>query len=163
MGSIESHFARQNVARLLSRYEFAYYKEDKCIEYFITDKTTNEQISYAIVFSLNRDSKDLHVSRFYPELYKQTESKYLSAACFYLLIHHFGNIYHFGKHYIISLDTLPATYKAFFSRLKDFDLRMKGLKYSKTAEVLGEYPLLKVDTSMIAKITTGIEEVPFRV
>ena len=163
MDSIESHFAEENVARLLSRYEFAYYKEDKCIEYFITDKTTSEQISYAIVFSLNRNSRDLHVCRFCPELYKQAESKYLSAACFYLLIHHFGNIYHLGKDYTISLDTLPATYKAFFSRLKDFDLQMKGLKYSKSAEVLGEYPLLNVDTSMIAKITTRNEEIPFHV
>ena len=79
------------------------------------------------------------------------------------MIHHFGNIYHFGKAYIISLDTLPATYKASFSRLKDFDLQMKGLKYSKTAEVLGEYPLPNVDTSMIAKITIGNEEMPFQV
>jgi hypothetical protein len=163
MASIESDFAKENVARLLSRYELAYYKEDKCIEYFIKDKTTNEQISYAIVFSLNRDSKDLHVSRFCPELYKQFESKYLSAACFYLLIHHFGNIYHLGKDYSISLDTLPATYKVFFSRLKDFDLRMKGLKFSKTAEVLGKYPLLNVDTSMIVKKTTGNKEIPFLV
>lgn len=163
MASIESHFAKDNVARLLSRYEFAYYKEDKCIEYFITDKTTNEQISYAIVFSLNRDSKDLHVSRFCPELYKQIESKYLSAACFYLLIHHFGNIYHLGKDYSISLETLPATYKAFFSRLKDFDLRMKGLKHSNTAEVLGEYPVINVDTSMIAQKPIENEEIPFRV
>ena len=163
MGSIESHFAKENVARLLSRYEFAYYKEDRCIEYFITDKTTNEEISYSIVFSLNRDSKDLHVSRFCPELSKQTESKYLSAACFYLLIHHFGNIFHLGEDYIISLDTLPSTYKAFFSRLKDFDLQMKGIKYSNTAEVFGYYPLLDVDTSMIARITTGNEKIPFRV
>lgn len=163
MASIESHFAKENVTRLLSRYELAYYKEDKCIEYFITDKTTNEQISYAIVFSLNRNSRELHVSRFCPELYKQVESKYLSAACFYLLIHHFGHIYHLSKDYSISLETLPATYRAFFSRLKDFDLRMKGVKYSKTAEVLGEYPLINVDTSMIAKKAIGNEVIPFRV
>ena len=163
MASIESDFAKKNVARLLSRYKLAYYKEDKCIEYIITDKTTHEQVSYAIVFSLNRDSKDLHVSRFCPELYKQIESKYISVACFYLLIHHFGNIFHLGKDYSISLDTFTATYKTFFSRLKDFDLRMKGLKGSKTAKVLGKYPVLNVDTSMIVKKTTGNEEIPFLV
>ena len=163
MASIESDFAKKNVARLLSRYDLSYYKEDKCIAYFITDKTTNEEISYAIVFSLNRDSKELHVSRFCPELYKQVASKYLSAACFYLLIHHFGNIYHLGKDYSISLDTLTATYNAFFSRLKDFTLRMKGLKCSKTTEVLGKYPVLNVDTSMIVNKTKGDEEIPFLV
>ena len=161
MASKESNFAKKNVARLLSRYDLSYYKEDKCISYFITDKTTNEEISYAIVFSLNRDSRELHVSRFCPELYKQVASKYLSAACFYLLIHHFGNIYHLGKDYSINLDTLTSTYNAFFSRLKDFTLRMKGPKCSKATEVLGKYPVLNVNTSMIVKKTKVDEEIPF--
>ena len=163
MASIQSPFVEENASRLLSRYVLSYYREDNCIEYFITDRNTNEQISYAIVFCLNRDSKKIHVSKFCPELYKQIEPKYLSAACFYLLIHHFASIYHLGADCTISLETRRATYKAFFSRLKDFNLRRRGLKCFDTAEVLGAYPSLDLDTSMIEKRTIGIGEVPFRV
>ncbi|NVM20196.1 MAG: hypothetical protein HWN68_00260 [Desulfobacterales bacterium] len=163
MASIESNFMKKNVPRLLSRYELSYYKEDDCIEYFITDKDSKEQISYAIVISLNRNSKEIHVSRFCPELSKQVESKYLSAACFYLLIHHFANTYHLGKDYSISLETRPVTYKEFFSLLKDFDLQLNGIKLCETAEVLGEYPAIDVETSMIGKKIISKKEMPFQV
>ncbi|MBW1739658.1 MAG: hypothetical protein JRJ42_00840 [Deltaproteobacteria bacterium] len=163
MASQESNFVKKNIPRLLRRYKLSYYKENDCIEYFITDNGTKEQISYAIIFSLNRHSKQINVSRFCPELYKQIESKYLSAACFYLLIHHFANIYHLSEEYSIFLQTRPATYKKFFSRLKDFDLRIKGLKLCETAEVRGEYLPLDVDTSMIDEKILGTEEIPFRV
>ncbi len=163
MASIESPFAKENVLRLLSRYELSYYREDNCIEYFIADKNTHEQISYAIIFSLNRDSKELHVSKFCPELYKQIDAKYLSAACFYILIHHFGNIYHLGKHYSITLETRRATYKAFFSRLKDFDLLTQGPTLFKTVAVIGDYPALDVNTSMIEKKSLQQGKIPFEV
>ncbi len=163
MASIESHFAKENVLLLLGRYELSYYQEDNCIEYFIADKNTHEQISYAIIFSLNRDSKELHISRFCPELYKQIDGKYLSAACFYILIHHFGNTYHLSKDYSITLETRPATYKAFFSRLRDFDLLNKGLSLCKAVSVMGEYPELDVNTSMIEKKSLQEGETPFEV
>jgi len=163
MASIESHFATENVPRLLSRYELSYYQEDNCIEYFIVDKNTHEQISYAIIFSLNRDSKELHVSRFCPELHKQIDAKYLSAACFYILIHHFGNIYHLSKDYSITLETRGATYKAFFSRLKDFDFLDQGLRLFKTAAIMGEYPEIDVNTSMIEKKSLQEGKTPFEV
>jgi hypothetical protein len=50
-------------------------------------------------------------------LFKQIDSKYLSAACFYLLTHHFGNVFHLDKTYNIFLETIPATYDRFFSKL----------------------------------------------
>jgi hypothetical protein len=142
---------KENVSRLLSRYELRYYQECDCIEYFITNKKTAEEISYSIVVSLNIHSNEIHVSRFCPELYTEIDSKYLSAACFYLLIHQFGDIYHLDDRYRISLETRPATYKRFFSRLKDFDLRNEGLKLCKTVAVVVEYPPLDINTSIIEK------------
>ena len=163
MTSIESQFVKKNVPRLLRRYEISYCKEDDCVEYFVTNKSTHEQISYALIFSLNRHSKEIHVSKFCPRLHKEERSKYLSAACFYLLIHHFGNIFHLGKGHSIGLETRRATYDAFFGQLKDFDLKNKGLRWEKNVSVLGEYPPIGLDTSMIQKETMGNEEVPFQV
>jgi hypothetical protein len=162
LASIESPFIKKNVRRLLGRYALSYIKEGNCIEYFITDKGTEKQISYSIVFSLDIHSKHIHISHFCPELFKQIDSRYLSAACFYLLIHHFGNVFHLDKTYGISLETIPATYDRFFSKLKDFDLRNGGFILCKTVAVVGEYPPLDINTSMIEKRSLPSEETPFQ-
>jgi len=144
-----SKFMQEKLPVLLRRYEISYCKEADCIEYFITDKSTHEQISYALVLSLNRFSKQINVGRFCPELYKQPNSKYLSAVCFYLLINHFAKIYHLSEGYGIYLETKPATYKKFFSMLKDFNLQVKRIILCKTAEVCDVYHQDNIDTSMI--------------
>jgi hypothetical protein len=140
---------QENIPELLRRYEISYCKEDDCVEYFITDKKTHEQISYALVLSLNRFAKQINVGRFCPELYKQPHCKYFSAACFYLLINHFAKIYHLAEGYGIYLQTKPATYKKFFSMLKDFNLQVKRIILCNTAEVCDVYHQDNIDTSMI--------------
>jgi hypothetical protein len=159
----ESEFMKRNVPRLLDRFDISYFKEENCIEYFITDKGTEAEISFMIVLSLDTISKEIHVSRFYPELYKQDNARYLSAACFYLVIHHFAHVYDLDDHYNISLDTLPATFEKFFSRLGDFDFHVEGIKLCKTAELLSKFIPLDVNTSMIKKKIIESQDVPFHV
>jgi hypothetical protein len=154
---------KKNVPRLLNRYRISYFQEDDCIEYFVTDKDSEEQISYALVLSLDRISKEIHVSRFYPELFKQKESQYLSAVCFYLLIHHFGHCYQVTPDYNISLDTRPATYENFFARLQDFHFRLRQLKLCQTAQILSDYEPLEIDTTMIRQRIGDHSEIPFLV
>jgi len=127
MTSPESIFAKEKILLLLNRYALSYYKEDNCVEYFITDKDTGEQISYAVTFSLNTYSNRIHVGKFWPELYKQIDSKYLSAACFYLLIHHFAHIYHLPYEYRLCLETRPATNKFFFFETQGFWTSHQGV------------------------------------
>jgi hypothetical protein len=163
MNCLVSHFPNEQIPILLGRYEFSYYQEDNCIEYFIQDKETKEAISRAIIFSLNQHSQQMNVARFCPELYKQAKCKYLSAACFYLLTHHFCSIYTLPRDYCICLETRPDTYKNFFSKLKDFHLLVEGVKMCETARVHGEYPHLDIDVSMIKEKTMDKEEVRFLV
>lgn len=144
-----SNFVKDKILLLLDRYTLSYYKEGNCIEYFITDKDTKEEISYVIVFSLNNYSKQINVGRFCPNLYKQVDSRYLSAACFYLLIHHFAHIYHLPREYRICLQTRPVTNKIFFTRLKDFDFYIRRPKLCQSVELCGTYPDLAIDTSVI--------------
>jgi hypothetical protein len=163
MASVESTFIKKNVRRLLERFDLSYYREGDCIEYFIVDHENQKQISYAIVLSVNRRSHEIHVSRFCPELYKQLDSKYLSAACFYLVIHHFAHAYHLEEPYDIALETRPATYKRFFAKLSDFELQLKGIRLCETAEVWGEYPPVDVDTEMIEERTIEHDQLAFLV
>ena len=163
MACEQSQFMKEHVPRLLERYNIFYFKEDTCIEYFIVDKGTEAQISLIIVLSLDTNSREIHVSRFYPELYKQHNARYLSAACFYLVIHHFGHTYHLDENYNISLDTLPVTFEAFFSRLKDFDFHVEGIKFCRTAELLSRFLPVDMNTSMIKKKIIENQDVPFHV
>jgi hypothetical protein len=163
MACEESQFMKRNVPRLLDRFDISYFKEENCIEYFIVDKDTELQISFMIVLSLDTNSREIHVSRFYPELYKQDNARYLSAACFYLVIHHFAHIYHLDENYKISLDTLPATFEEFFSRLKDFDFHVEGIKFCQTAGLLSKFLPVDVNTSVIKKKIIENQDVPFHV
>jgi hypothetical protein len=163
MTSLVSKFAKEKIPILLDGYELSYYQEADCIGYVIADKKTKERISRAIILSLNRPSQQINVVRFCPELYKQTGCKYLSAACFYLLTHHFASIYQVPREYRICLETRPGTYDRFFSKLKDFHLRIEGVKLCKTAEVCGKYPQLDIDISMIERKIAEEEKVPFLV
>jgi len=73
----ESLFMRINIGILLNKYDFSFYREDRCIEYFIMDKIKLEDISKALIMSLDLFKKNIHVAKFYPELYKQLNSKYI--------------------------------------------------------------------------------------
>lgn len=163
MGSSASLFMQQQVIRLLDRFVFSYQKEENCVEYVITEKATGDQISYSIVLSLNTRSKQIHVSRFWPELYKQSEAKYLSAACFCLVIHHFAGLFHLNKGYCIALETRPATYRHFFSKLNDFHIHNAGVHLCESVEVVGEYPSLDIDISAMQEKHLQNYEVPFQV
>jgi hypothetical protein len=163
MASCKSHFAEDMIRLLLRRYELSFRKEDDCVEYFIGDKATGKQISRALVFSLNRGSKEMHVSKFCPELYKEKECKYLSAACFYLVTHHFADVFQIPKEYRIHLETRPVTYNKFFSKLRHYHLHVEGLTLCKSAEVCGNHPQLDIDVSMIKEKVLEQGEVPFAV
>ena len=161
MTSQASCFAEKNITVMLRRFDFFYFQEDRCIEYFVKKRSSREQISRTVIFSFNQTSKQINVAKFYPELYKQFQCKYLSAACFYLLTHHFAGIYHLPKGCPICLETRPETYKDFFSKLKDFCLRVEGIELCKTAKVCGKYPDLDLDISRVKKKLLEKGEVPF--
>ena len=128
MASPVIHFLKEHIPALLSRYAFLYYREDNCIEYFIKKKGENQSISQSIVFSFNQRSRQIYVSKFYPELYKQTRCKYLSAACFYLLANHFANIFMLPDDCPICLETKPETYRNFYSKLQGFGFHIEWIE-----------------------------------
>jgi hypothetical protein len=115
------------------------------------DKKSRKYISQALIISLDIHKKNIHVAKFYPELYKQLNCKYMSAACFYLLVHHFGQCFHLDKTYHIDLETTPWVFHEFYERLKDFHLHITTFGLGNTVNVLSDYTPVPVDTSMIHK------------
>ena len=138
-----------NMGSLLNRYDFSFFREHCCMEYFITDRRNMEDISKALIISLDLFKKNIHVSKFYPELFKQLNAKYMSAACFYLLIHHFGQYFHLDKTYHIDLETTPSVFHDFYEKLKDFHLHITTFGLGNTVNVLSDYTPAEIDTSLI--------------
>ncbi len=145
----DSLFMRFNIGILLNRYDFSFCREDRCIEYFIMDKIKVEDISKALIMSLDLFKKNIHVAKFYPELYKQLNSKYMSAACFYLLIHHFGQYFHLDGSYHIDLETTPCVFHEFYEKLKNFHLHITNFGLGNTVNVLSDYTPVQIDTGLI--------------
>jgi hypothetical protein len=150
-----------NVPRFLSRFLLSYHREDTCIEYFIKNTDSSETLSQALILSYNASMRDLHVSRFHPELFRQTNSKYMSAACFYLLIHHCAVTYFLDNACHISLETTPDIYDAFYGRLKDFNFHIHKHGLGKVVELMSDFRPLGVDVSMIRPCIADGNDIPF--
>ena len=58
----DSLFIKTHIGILLSRYDLSYCREDRCIEYFIRDKKNLEDISKALIISLDLFKKNIHVA-----------------------------------------------------------------------------------------------------
>ena len=157
----ESTFMQKNVPLFLQRFFITCFKEDSCIEYFINKPASTDTVSSSLVFCYNAMAKDLHVSRFHPELYLQANSKYLSAACFYLLIHHCANTFSLDDTCRISLETVPKVCEDFYSRLGDFKFQIHKNGLGNVVELSSDLVRLPVDTSMIKTHVFGESEIPF--
>ena len=143
-----SLFIREHLSDFLDRYQISCSKENLCCDYCILNRGSNSQISSSLILSLNTYAKQIHVSRFYPELYKEPRPKYLSATCFYLLVHHFAQTYGIGPGYRIFLETRAEVYQNFYKKLGDFQLNIKkpGLG-SNNLDIWGDYLPSALQTS----------------
>lgn len=157
----ESQFMRTNVPLLLRRFSLFYFKERSCIEYFVNSRFSEETISSSIIFSFDREKGDLHVSRFYPEIYRQPNPKYMSAACFYLLIHHCADTFCLDDASHISLETVPVVSDRFYRKLRDFDFHVERFQLGSVVELFSDLMRRSVDTSMIEEYVFPDGEIPF--
>jgi len=151
----------KNIPLFFERFGLSYYIEDSCIEYFISNLFSSETISSALIISYNSQNKDLHVSRFYPELYMLPDSKYLSAACFYLLIQHCAGVFALDDKCHISLETVKEVSDSFYRRLGDFDFRVSKNGIGNVVELASGIIITAVDTSMIKVRICKPGEIPF--
>jgi hypothetical protein len=120
------NFIQQYTPVLFSRFGLSFRYAFNCADYFIIDIKTGKYISKEILFVLDPLERCLVVSRFFPEIYKQNSSKYLSATCFYLLIRHFIQVSDMTLDSTISLTAKQEVFKNFYAKLKDFDFHAIG-------------------------------------
>ncbi len=157
----ESIFMLKNIPLFFERFCLSYYREGSCIEYFISNLFSSETISSALIISYNPQNKNLHVSRFYPELYLLPNTKYLSAACFYLLIQHCTRIFTLDDKCHISLETVQNVSDRFYRKLGDFNFFVSKNGIGNVVELVSEVNRSTMDTSMISAHIYQPGEIPF--
>ena len=156
-----SKFLIENGALFFQRFSLSFYREAFCIEYFIHRRFSDETISSSLVFSYNSSIRDLHVSKFYPELYMQSDSKYMSAVCFCFLINHCAETFSLDESCHISLETVPEISDGFYKKLRDFNFHVNKKGLGNVVELFSDIPRFHIDTSMIKKHRFRSGEIPF--
>lgn len=145
----ESAFINKNAARLFHRFSVSFRYEYCCADYYIESLKTGRCVSKEILFTLDRLENRMVVSRFYPELFIRDDSHYLSATCFYLMIHHFRRLNQCAAGVGIYLTARPAVLKQFYEKLMDFDFHAQGLSADPYWQATSTIGRTNVDTSMI--------------
>lgn len=146
---IESQFLSLHMPVLLKKFSLTYKKDYSCIEYFLYSNDRLRKISRTLIVSHEIVSDSLYVSKFYPEIYKELNCKYLSAACFYLMAHHAAKLFHLHDNCCVTLETESTVFDTFYSRLNEFDFK---IRYSRPANRLclkGRYHELPFSTAVI--------------
>jgi hypothetical protein len=144
-------FMGTQVRRLMSRFSLSYLREDTCVEYFLYDTGNRAMVSLNLILSHDRFAKGLYVSKFYPQLYQTQDSRFLSAACFYLMIHHSVSMFGLSDHCRVSLETDSHVFDEFYSRLPEFHFKIAHLRPCRRVCLYGSYQRLPIDTALIRK------------
>ncbi len=116
-----SIFLSTNIHLLEKRFCLSYFKDYSCVEYFLDTRDSGRHVSENLILSRDDRSKGLYISKFYPRLFQEKTSKYLSAACFYLMVHHAAHLFHLKDLCRVWLETDTLVYKDFYAKLKEFE------------------------------------------
>lgn len=150
---------QQILPLLLERYSLSCMADGDCMGYWLTDKTRGVEISQNLMLSRNRFARRIEIIRFYPELYKQPDTKYFSAACFYLLVHHFAGFHRIGSDYKVFVRTRPEIFARFYKSLGDFHFRPQS-QIANTIDILAGFRPASADTSMVVEKAFEPPELP---
>ncbi|SMD00811.1 Putative zinc-or iron-chelating domain-containing protein [Desulfocicer vacuolatum DSM 3385] len=142
-------FMEIQVPAFLRRFSLSYIKDGTCLEYFLYSKEKKHEISTALIVSHDVCSHSINVSKFYPEIYKETTPKYMSAALFFLMMHHAAGIFDIHCDCKICLETKRMVFESFYGRLKDFDFFIHRHHVSNNCNVQGCYHDFPLETAMI--------------
>jgi hypothetical protein len=135
------------------RFLLSYKQDGSCLEYFLYSKEKMRRISKNLIVSHDLFSGSLYIAKFYPEIFREMNCKYLSAACFYLMAHHAVKIFHLPGHCSVNLETETAVFNTFYSRLSDFDFKITYTRPSERVCLRGHYHEIPFGTDEITQHT----------
>ncbi len=148
-GASPTTFTRFHLELLLERFSIQYRRSGNRIDYTLFHRRSGRRVSYALGLLYDTDREEIHVCRFFPGLSRRQRSRYLSAAFFYFMVHHFAQLLGLGPSSRISVKTAPDIYRRFYRRLDDFSFRIAETPSDKTLEARSEFTPRPVDASAV--------------
>ena len=148
----EAGFLTTHISLLEKRFCLSYARDFSCVEYFLDSIETSEQISENLILSWDTRSKGIYVSKFYPKLCLETASKYLSAACFYLIVFHAVHEFHLKDECTVWLETDTDVFQNFYSKLKEFEFRVSSARVGNRVCLKGIFHDLPIHTRPIERV-----------
>lgn len=146
---IESEFLSTHIPLFHKRFSLSYSRDFSCVEYFLFSREKKADISQNLILSHDAGGGRIYVSRFYPELYKEADAKYLSAACFYMLIRHAFNLFQLRNHCPVWLETNDTVFHDFYERLREFDFHIAHARPAGQVCLVGNFHDLPVPENQI--------------
>jgi len=116
-----TQFLSTYIHLLEKRFSLSYFQDYSCAEYFLDSRDTGRHVSENLILSRDDRSNGLYISKFYPRLVQEETSKYLSAACFYLMVQHAAHLFHLKDLCTVWLETDTLVYKDFYAKLREFE------------------------------------------
>jgi hypothetical protein len=118
---MSADFLSIHVPALERRFQLSYFQDDSCVAYYLDARGTERQVSQNLILSRDPRCMGVYVSKFYPQLFLEASSKYLSSACFYLLVCHAVHLFHLKDECPVWLETDIRVFRQFYVKLKGFD------------------------------------------
>lgn len=118
------------------------------IEYFVYQKKTGLDISCSLTNNFDDKAGQINVMTFYPGLWQHPGTRYFSAVCFFMVMHHFANFHHINFDCRICLNTKKGVFDTFYSLLKDFDFNIQLLGKEEQVNIESHFLFSVIDTSM---------------
>jgi len=141
----ESNFIKKNVEILFKNYQIGFQPIVPGLEiaYSILIKASGKKISDSIYVIKEIKTNSMIIEDFYPNLNKQPNSKYLSAAAFYAIAKHASMMLNVQQCANINVPTSFETFSKFFSKLNDFHFTWTLSLMGKISKQIGTGMLIK--------------------
>lgn len=144
-----SAFMVSHLPEFFDRFGINYTIDGPQLEYFVYDIMNSLDISCSLTLNFDEAAGQINFMTFYPGIFQQKGCRYLSAVCFFLVIHHFANFQHIGPGCRILFNTRQGIFDAFYAHLKDFNFSVLAYGEEDRVDVQSLFMPLSIDTSMI--------------
>lgn len=152
MKSAQTAFMATHIPELEQRFSLSFFRDDSCVEYFLDARGTGRHVSQNLILSRDNRAKGLYVAKFYPQLFLEQECKYLSAACFYLMVHHAAHLFHLRDLCTVWLETDTRVFEAFYAKLREFEFHIARARVGGKVCVKGQFHDLPLITGAVAEL-----------
>ncbi|KPJ99304.1 MAG: hypothetical protein AMJ60_05440 [Desulfobacterales bacterium SG8_35] len=145
-----SAFMVSHLPDFFDRFGINFTIDGPQLEYFVYEKKNGLDVSRSLTICLDEPGGEIRMMTFYPALSMHQGCRFLSAACFFMVMQHFANFRHIASGCQILIETRKGVFDAFYALLKDF-VHIVICGKGDRVVIQNSFLPLGMDTSMISE------------